>query len=169
MTRHLLTLEAAVVAIGLALVLAVANWQIALKQAVIDHGETLLLPLGPRDPRSLMQGDFMVLRFERLPFAPGLDIAELPETGRLAVARDGNDVATAARPLAAREKPEPGELVVAYRREGRRLAVAPDSFFFQEGRARDFESARFAILKVADDGETGLVGLADDRRQPIGP
>lgn len=169
MTRHLLTLEAAVVAIGLALVLAVANWQIALKQAVIDHGETLLLPLGPRDPRSLMQGDYMVLRFQRLPFAPGLDIASLPDAGRLAVARDSSDVAISARPLEAGETAEPGELVVAYRREGQRLTVAPDSFFFQEGRARDFESARFAILKVAADGETGLVGLADDQRQPIGP
>jgi uncharacterized membrane-anchored protein len=48
---------------GLVLVLGVANYDIWQKQQVVDNGQQVLLKLRPVDPRSLMQGDFMRLRY----------------------------------------------------------------------------------------------------------
>jgi len=46
---------------GLVLILALANWHITQKRAVIANGQVLLLELRPADPRSLIQGDYMAL------------------------------------------------------------------------------------------------------------
>ena len=39
----------------------VSIWQ---KEQLLNHGKIVLLPLAPVDPRSLMQGDYMRLRFQ---------------------------------------------------------------------------------------------------------
>lgn len=49
---------------GLALVIAVTTWSVARKEWLLTHGQELILALAPVDPRSLMQGDYMALRFE---------------------------------------------------------------------------------------------------------
>jgi len=48
---------------GLILVLGVANYDIWQKQQIVENGQQVLLKLRPVDPRSLMQGDFMRLRY----------------------------------------------------------------------------------------------------------
>ena len=48
---------------GLALVLVLVNLLVLQKQRVLDGGRTVLLGLRPADPRSLMQGDYMELRY----------------------------------------------------------------------------------------------------------
>ncbi len=48
----------------LVLILALVNWQIFQKEQHIRHGELIYLELAPVDPRSLMQGDYMALRFQ---------------------------------------------------------------------------------------------------------
>ncbi len=45
------------------LILAVVNFSIWQNEQLIKDGETVLLELAPVDPRSLMQGDYMALRF----------------------------------------------------------------------------------------------------------
>ncbi|UUZ46717.1 GDYXXLXY domain-containing protein [Massilia sp. B-10] len=58
-------------AIGIALtalaVLAVANTGIWQKEKLIAEGLLIFVELAPVDPRSLMQGDYMQLRFRMLP------------------------------------------------------------------------------------------------------
>ncbi|KAA0891152.1 GDYXXLXY domain-containing protein [Pusillimonas sp. ANT_WB101] len=49
--------------VGLALVLGLANATIYQKEQILAHGERVVLELAPVDPRSLMQGDYMALRF----------------------------------------------------------------------------------------------------------
>ena len=44
-------------------ILAIVNAQIAIKEGIIEDGRIVLLRLAPRDPRSLMQGDYMALRY----------------------------------------------------------------------------------------------------------
>ena len=51
------------VAGGLLLVLTMVNVDIVRKQAIVDSGRPILLRLRPVDPRSLIQGDFMALRY----------------------------------------------------------------------------------------------------------
>ena len=48
---------------GLVVILAAANWAIASRERLISSGEVVYLELAPVDPRSLMQGDYMSLRY----------------------------------------------------------------------------------------------------------
>lgn len=48
---------------GLLLALVVANHGIVQRERILSVGRVLLLELQPVDPRSLMQGDYMALRF----------------------------------------------------------------------------------------------------------
>ena len=50
-------------ALGALLVLGVVNAAIVGKETIKREGDTVYLPLAPVDPRSLMQGDYMALRF----------------------------------------------------------------------------------------------------------
>src|SRR5690606_22974697 len=49
---------------GLAVILAVVNLGIYQRDQILKHGESVILALAPVDPRSLMQGDYMALRFQ---------------------------------------------------------------------------------------------------------
>lgn len=46
------------------LVLIAVNVSIYQREQLLQHGRFVLLELAPVDPRSLMQGDYMALRFE---------------------------------------------------------------------------------------------------------
>src|SRR5690606_24345673 len=48
---------------GLAIVLLVVNTGIYQREQILQQGQTAVLALAPVDPRSLMQGDYMALRF----------------------------------------------------------------------------------------------------------
>ena len=45
-------------------IIFLVNFAIWQKQTHLDKGEEIFLELAPVDPRSLMQGDYMALRFE---------------------------------------------------------------------------------------------------------
>ena len=57
-----LTLRA-LIALGALLVLGALNFAIVGKERIRRDGEVVYLPLAPVDPRSLIQGDYMALRF----------------------------------------------------------------------------------------------------------
>ena len=48
----------------LVIILGLVNWQIYQKEQHLAHGTKVYLELAPVDPRSLMQGDYMALRFK---------------------------------------------------------------------------------------------------------
>lgn len=157
---------------GLALVLVLANWDIAQKRSVIADGQILLLELRPADPRSLLQGDYMRLRLAEATMPRTTVIEDLPYRGTVILALDEDRVGRFARlddgsPLKA------GELRVQYRRHEEwragRLDYGAQSFFFQEGDGEIFEAARYAVLRVAADGSTVLTDLAGEDRVAIKP
>lgn len=49
--------------LGLVLCLGLANYDVWSKERVLRDGQAVVLELAPVDPRSLMQGDYMVLRY----------------------------------------------------------------------------------------------------------
>ena len=49
--------------IGLASVLCVAGWIVWSNERILAHGQVVRLELAPADPRSLMQGDYMMLNY----------------------------------------------------------------------------------------------------------
>lgn len=165
---------------GLALILVFVNLQIWEKQRVIDHGRTVLLELRPVDPRSLMQGDYMVLRYEEtvVPAAVPAPTIGGPIGGRIIIALDDLGVARFRRfdggePLAADEQRLRYRLRApmgfAAAPERVELHLGAESFLFQEGHADAYARARYGILRVAPDGASVLAGLADAERRPIRP
>ena len=157
---------------GLALILVLANWDIAQKRAVIADGQVLLLELRPVDPRSLMQGDYMRLGLAETAMPSTTVIEDLPYRGTVILTLDENRVGRFAR-LDDGSPLNDGELRVRYRRHEEwglgRLDYGAQSFFFQEGDADRYARARYAMLRVAEDGGTVLTDLAGEDRVAIKP
>ena len=144
---------------GLLLALAVANQGIQKRERILSDGRVLLLDLEPVDPRSLMQGDYMALRFaftqSMAPLNTELAAGQRPHVVAL---RDGRGIATQVRPdlgapLATNElrielTPKNGDWV-----------LVTDAWFFKEGEADRWALAKFGEFRVAPNGRALLVGL----------
>ena len=143
------------------------NYAIFKKEKTVKEGQLVLLELAPVDPRSLMQGDYMQLRYK---IARLQDFAEpqekpeietLPNSGFYIVTLDSNNVAKKRRiqkditPLNAKEIP------LKYHKNNYQIYLGAESYFFQEGDANKYEKAKYGALKVAKNGEAVLVGLYD--------
>lgn len=165
-----------------ALVLAAAAALVARYEHIITHGEVLRLELAPIDPRSLLQGDYMRLRFaldsalrEHAPnLRPGDVITvQLDEQhrARLPVAGKRPGAVDECAPAAEESVLRTQALIV--RDSGRwlehgRLSVGPNAFFFRQGTGKALEAARWGELRVAPDGTALLVRLLDENLQPLG-
>lgn len=145
---------------GLLLILLVVNLMIVSKETTLESGRTVLLELAPVDPRSLMQGDYMVLSYA---LANQVDPAA-PDTGTLFLTLDDNRVAT----VASKESSD-GSVALQYRRHHGQVLFGAESYFFQEGQGHVFEGAKYGELKVDAAGRPVLVRLLDSDRQPIAP
>jgi uncharacterized membrane-anchored protein len=146
------------------IVLAAVPVLIIQKETTLADGRTMLLDLAPRDPRSLMQGDYMVLRYAMVRQVPN---DQLQSKGTLVVKLDANNVASFIRV----HKDEPlqdGEYLLAYRKRGE-LRLGAESFMFQEGHAKLYDRARFGELKVDKKGSSVLAGLCDSEFKSIKP
>ncbi len=142
-------------------VVAVVLGLVVHKEGVVRTGTTALLELAPRDPRSLLQGDYVTLQYadsDAVHEATGWD----ERKDRLAVFHRGDDgVARFVRlddhgPLGA------GELRLRAQRVQMGYAFGADSYFFAEGNGATWERARYAEMKIAGDGTAVLVGLRDE-------
>jgi len=150
---------------GLLLVLGAVAGLVAQKEWVMRSGTTVLLELAPRDPRSLMQGDYMMLSYA-LSNQAG-QRWEVPRDGQLVVALDARSVATFVRWHGA-EPLGPGEHLLRYRLREHWLRLGAEAFYFQEGQANLYAGARYGELRVMDSGDAVLVGLRDAGLNPLG-
>lgn len=144
---------------GLILVLVVVNLMIAGKETALARGQSIFLELVPVDPRSLMQGDYMVLRYALAEKVPQND-----DAGVVYVKLDSRKVATSLAATAA-----DGTLPLRYRRKNGEVVFDAESYFFQEGKGHLFQEARFAELRVDSRGMPILVALLDENLVPIRP
>jgi len=154
--------KALVVLAGIVILVAV-NWSIHAREQLLVDGRVVLLELAPVDPRSLMQGDYMTLRFNVANDA----FATKSGDGAIIVEVDNRDVGTFRRfddgtPLAA------SEARLRYRLRNGLPKFATNAFFFEEGHANDYAKARFGEFRVAPDGEAILTGLRDADRRLLG-
>jgi uncharacterized membrane-anchored protein len=145
-------------AAGLA-VLAMANYAIYGKEQLLSEGRVVLLELAPVDPRSLMQGDFMALRFKAADAAFGRgNVGAGLGDGRIVVKLDAQGVGSFVR-FDDDTAAAPDEVAIRYRiREGR-AKFATNAFFFQEGDAKLYATARYGEFRVGPTGEAILTGL----------
>ena len=161
------------------IVLLLVNWSISGKEHHLKEGKVVYLQLAPVDPRSLMQGDYMRLRFvianevyQTLPKNEGQHSWRRNNVtatdGRIVVSLNENAVASFNRledekPLAA------NEVLLRYRvREGR-VKFATNAFFFQEGHAKIYQGARYGQFRVDDKGELLLISMHNDKLEKLKP
>ena len=145
----------ALILLNLLVLLAFVAWSTWKNERLLREGELVLLELAPVDPRSLMQGDYMRLDYA----AAGMDEGETPRSGYLIVRRDADGVGHRERLQSDVQPLSASELAIPYRRHERRLSIGAESYFFQEGRARDYERAKYGGLRVGRAGDALLVAL----------
>ena len=161
--------------LGLVGVLAVAGWGIWSNERILAEGQVVRLELAPVDPRSLMQGDYMVLNYA---VADALRSANGTSTGPSAARADGfavlqvdaQRVGRLARiaPTLTEAAPGENEVALRYRVRDRGVRVATNAFFFQEGLEPVFRDARYGEFRVGGNGEPRLVALLDARLGRLG-
>ena len=159
--------KAIAVLAGLA-VLAAVNWTIHERETLIAEGAVARLELAPLDPRSLMQGDYMALRFQVANQALRGDKDRKAGDGRIIVKADDQGVARYVRHDAG-EPLAPGEMRMRYRvREGR-VKFATNAWFFQEGTGSLYARARYGEFRVAPSGDMLLVNMLGEKLERLGP
>ena len=155
---------------ALLLVSAAAGFAVQGHERTLSNGRIVLIELAPVDPRSLMQGDYMALRFQadsqlprpeavagRLPKMPTYAYLALDESGRARYVATGDVLPAPAGQIALRLRARDG----AY-------SIGPNAFFFQEGQAEVYAPARWGEFRVADDGKALLTDLRDAGLRRLG-
>lgn len=145
--------------------LGFVNYGVVQKENLIRTGELVFLEIGPRDPRSLIQGDYMAIRY-RIPAQFRVD--DLPHSGQLVVKRYETGASEIVGFYDGQKRLAADELLVNFYKRGGDIEIGATSFFFQEGQAETYQNARYGELRVAPSGEAVLVGLADQNFKTLG-
>ncbi|NLZ79850.1 MAG: GDYXXLXY domain-containing protein [Gammaproteobacteria bacterium] len=156
------------IALSTLLILGVVNSGIWSSEKLLQDGEPVLLELAPLDPRSLMQGDYMALRFAMTdaikahhdtttPLSNGMAIVELDAQRRASfVALDQQQPLTN------------NQLRLQFRLRQGQVKFATNAFFFQEGTGDVYAQARYGLFRVNQQGQMLLTHLVDAQLQPLG-
>ncbi|BBM82106.1 GDYXXLXY domain-containing protein [Candidatus Uabimicrobium amorphum] len=175
------------------IVFSALNILIYKKEATLKDGKTVFLDLAPVDPRSLIQGDYMILRY-RLSQEIETQL-KVKASGYVVLAESGpvietNNVSTQDR-KSAYLKMEDGQvksLVPVRVYDGKALnanehllkyhyrnndvqisAGKTDAYFFQEGHAKHYDNARYGSIKLSNSGEAVLDKLYDTKFNDLNP
>ena len=172
------------IVLGALIVLASLNVSILGKERLKRDGQVTYLELAPRDPRSLMQGDYMALRFRlaqdiESTWASGRNEADrdartAPPTALDAVPHEGEsrfasivlDEQLIAHLAAAKTATRSGRF--RYRVRNNAAWLGTNAFFFEEGSEERYRPARYGEFRWdKDSGEAILVGLRDQKLKPL--
>ena len=146
-------------------ILALVNYSIYSRERLVTEGSVVLLQLAPVDPRSLMQGDYMALRFA---LANALEQqARVAHDARVVVRMDERGVGRYLRVDDGTALGE-GEMALRYRLRDGRVKFATNAFFFQEGTAALYAGARYGEARVAPSGELLITGLRGANLESLG-
>lgn len=149
-------------------VLVLVNYNIMQREELLTHGRTVLLELAPVDPRSLMQGDYMALRFKLAAEAFPADKIKGGQDGRLVLAVDANNIAMFRR-FAGGGGAAAGEVLLRYRIRNGQPKFATNAFFFEEKQGKFYREAKYGEFRVSAAGEALLVSLCGADLQALGP
>lgn len=145
---------------NLVLLLLYFNWSVFQKEQIIKDGQLILLSLAPVDPRSLMQGDYMRLRYD---LSEDINRDSIPKRGYCIVRLDKHQVAKRVRFQEHAQPLKEGEYAINYSySDSWNVNIGAESYFFQEGEAEKYEAAKYGGVKVDKAGNSVLVGLYDE-------
>ncbi|RDY59794.1 GDYXXLXY domain-containing protein [Flagellimonas nanhaiensis] len=144
---------------NLLLLLGLFNYSIIKKERILSSGDLVLLELAPVDPRSLMQGDYMRLRYA---ISQNTADDRVLKRGFCVVKLNAKGIGEKVRLQKENTPKNANELLIEYT-AGRwgSINVGAESYFFQEGEGEKYENAKYGGIKVDDKGNSVLVGLYD--------
>lgn len=164
--------------VAMIFILGIVNWSIIGKETHLAEGRIVYLELAPVDPRSLMQGDYMALRFgmaneihkalpkvdERRGWRQAVDASD----GYVVVGLDARQVGSF-RGLYKNQALSEDELRMRFRVRDGEVKFATNAFFFQEGHAKYYEPAKYGEFRVDEKGELLLVAMYDKDLKRLAP
>ncbi|WP_350432638.1 GDYXXLXY domain-containing protein [Shewanella sp. H8] len=145
-------------------ILALINYKIFKQEQLLANGEIILFELAPVDPRSLMQGDYMALNYD-IARVVSQSVNQHSSTqnnhdGLFIVTLDQHRVAQFDG-LYNGDALTPTQQLIQYRVRDGRIKLASNAFFFQEGRAEDFEQSKYGEFRVNQAGQLLLSNMID--------
>ncbi|MNY21862.1 hypothetical protein D3C86_1554380 [compost metagenome] len=155
------------IALLVLLQVAAMSLQIGKSEYLLSHGKLIKLQLQPLDPRSLIQGDYVRLRYEITQPPIFQDNLELRKyKGKIAVVlgpSGTSDVYEFRREYQAGDILAPEEVRLNGERMGyEEIAYGIENFFIPEGTGRTYEqNSKFAEVKVSAGGDAILVRLTE--------
>lgn len=158
-----------IILVNLLLILVLFNRNMVKKEKLLTDGQLILLELAPVDPRSLMQGDYMQLRYKiaRRNFRND----SLAKRGYCVVRLKTNGVAEKVRFQPEYSSVDDKQYLIKYTAAkswfGWEVSIGAESFFFQEGEGDKYEKAKYGGIKVDKKGNSLLVGLYDQNLKQI--
>lgn len=146
--------------------LSILSVQVIKSEIILQQGETVTLELQPIDPRSLIQGDYVMLAYK----AGNLEIPNgmYDERVKMVLRKDEKNVFQYAGYYFHHKKwnkdyqPQPEDVIITGRYNGNnQVHFGIESYFVPEGTGLEVEeNAKFAIVKVAKDGNAILTKLS---------
>ena len=154
-----------IILVNLIILLGLFNNSIIKKETLLSDGKLILLELAPVDPRSLMQGDYMRLRYA---ISENIKYDSISKRGFCVVKMGESGIAKKVRIQDDRTPINEKEYLIEYTSKGwRGINIGAESFFFQEGEAEKYENAKYGGIKVDNQGNSLLIGLYDENRKKI--
>lgn len=147
--------------------LLIVNIEIIGKERIVRDGLTVHLRIAPRDPRSLMQGDYMALRYTMAEIV-ARDAGQFDVDNGMAIVTVDNDGEARYEALYDGRMLREDQSLLRYRKRGDSVRIASDAYFFEEGSWELYRAAVFGELRVNASGEAVLTGLLDDQGKRLG-
>ncbi len=144
------------------------NVSIYNKENLIASGEVVYIETVPRDPRSIIQGDYHILRY-KIPSTITSLVPTLQRKGYLVLAINEKKIGALLRVYKEGVKLKKNERIILYRVRSRRIRLGAESFFFQEGHGQYYNNARYSELRLAKNGHSLLVALRDENLNKLAP
>ena len=148
------------------LAVVVINVLVIQKEQLSANGQLVLLELAPVDPRSLVQGDYMRLRYD---VSNEVENETDMRDGFIVVQLDTDNVAQYVRIHDLNTSLAQDDLLLRFHQRTYDVRVGPESFFFQEGTAKYYNNARYGEFRVSKSGDVLLTGLRGEDFEELGP
>jgi uncharacterized membrane-anchored protein len=154
-----------IILINLIILLGLFNNSILQKEELLTDGQLVLLELAPVDPRSLMQGDYMRLRYA---ISDNINSDSISKRGFCVVKLEENGIAKKVRIQENKTPINDNEFLIEYTsKKWSNINIGAESYFFQEGEADKYENAKYGGIKVDSQGNSLLIGLYDENLKRI--
>lgn len=142
------------------------NLNIYKKEDLIKNGEVLLFKLAPVDPRSLMQGDYMRLRFDlESKIVSATDLWKKDKTFRInkgfAIVEKAENNVVSYIGIFKDQTLKANQRLIPFKIKNRKVTFTTNAFYFQEGQAAHFQKSEYGEFRMSEDGDLILANMVD--------